>query len=76
MADGNDNDDVFVYMGGDQEVPRGVTHAIIDPSVKIVPRRAFYNRRQLVSVIFHDEVEIIGQEAFWNCESLRRIKKC
>eukprot|EP00986_Skeletonema_menzelii_P014703 scaffold10041_cov94-Skeletonema_menzelii.AAC.1 len=71
MADGNN---VFVYMGGDQEVPRGVTHAVIDPSVKIVPRWAFYCRRQLVSVIFHDDVEIIEDDAFSGCESLRGIK--
>ena len=71
MADGNN---IFVYMGGDQEVPDGVTHAIIDPSVKIVPRMAFYNRRQLVTVIFHDGVEIIGEEAFCYCVSLRGIK--
>eukprot|EP00986_Skeletonema_menzelii_P002606 scaffold710_cov95-Skeletonema_menzelii.AAC.1 len=71
MADGNN---IFVYMGGDQEVPDGVTHAIIDPSVKIVPRWAFRERRQLVSVIFHDGVEIIEEEAFCWCVSLRGIK--
>eukprot|EP00986_Skeletonema_menzelii_P015470 scaffold11853_cov163-Skeletonema_menzelii.AAC.5 len=71
MADGNN---VFVYMGGDQQVPDWVTHAVIDPSVKIVPREAFYNRRQLVSVIFHDDVEIIEREAFCYCVSLRGIK--
>eukprot|EP00986_Skeletonema_menzelii_P004536 scaffold1552_cov151-Skeletonema_menzelii.AAC.1 len=71
MADGNN---IFVYMGGDQEVPDGVTHAIIDPSVKIVPRRAFSYRRQLVSVIFHDGVEIIEDDAFARCVSLRGIK--
>ena len=71
MADGNN---IFVYMGGDQEVPDWVTHAVIDPSVKIVPSMAFYNRRQLVSVIFHDGVEIIERAAFYLCESLRGIK--
>eukprot|EP00986_Skeletonema_menzelii_P004454 scaffold1518_cov113-Skeletonema_menzelii.AAC.6 len=71
-ADGGDN--VFVYMGGDQEVPDGVTHAVIHPSVTIVPRLAFSYRRQLVSVIFHDGVEIIEQDAFYGCESLRGIK--
>eukprot|EP00986_Skeletonema_menzelii_P010833 scaffold5410_cov112-Skeletonema_menzelii.AAC.3 len=71
MADGNN---IFVYMGGDQEVPDWVTHAVIDPSVKIVPSMAFYNRRQLVSVIFHDDVEIIEAAAFNWCVSLRGIK--
>ena len=72
MADGDD--DIFVYMGGEQEVPDGVTHAVIDPSVKTVRWRAFLNRRQLVSVIFHDGVEIIEEEAFYNCRSLPSIK--
>ena len=63
-------------------MPDEITHAIIDPSVKTVRRRAFYNRwrwwqylsrQQLVSVIFHDGVEIIEKEAFYNCESLRGI---
>ena len=67
MADGNN---IFVYMGGDQVVPDWVTHAIIDPSVKIVPRWAFYYRQQLVSVIFHDGVEIIEEDAFEGCVSL------
>ncbi len=67
-ADGAD--DVFVYLGGEQEVPREITHAIIDPSVNIVRRGAFSNCRQLVSVIFHDGVEIIEEFAFCRCESL------
>ena len=74
MADGGDNN-IFVYLGGNQEVPAGVTHAVIDPSVKTVRRRAFFCRRQLVSVVFHDGVEIIEAGAFYKCESLSgRIK--
>ena len=69
MADGG-GDNIFVYLGGEQEVPAGVTHAVIDPSVKTVRRRAFFCRRQLVSVIFHDGVEIIEEDAFFKCESL------
>ena len=61
---------VFVYTGGDQQVPDEITHAIIDPSVKIVRARAFYGRWQLISVEFHDGVEIIEEEAFTNCISL------
>ena len=39
MADVYDGgDDVFVYLGGEQEVPRNVTHVIIDRSVKIFQR--------------------------------------
>ena len=76
MADGGvDNNIIFVYLGGEQEVPFDeITHAIIDPSVNIVRRRAFIFRQQLVFVLFHDGVEIIEAEAFFCCESLSGIK--
>ena len=71
MADG---DNIFVYMGGEQEVPLGITHAVIDPSVNTVRRDAFRDCQQLVSIIFHDDVELIEYEAFRHCSSLRGIK--
>eukprot|EP00986_Skeletonema_menzelii_P001715 scaffold468_cov133-Skeletonema_menzelii.AAC.7 len=51
MAEGarDDDDEIFVYMGGNQQVPDGVRRARIHKSVKIVPKRAFYNRRQSFS---------------------------
>lgn len=55
-------------------MPYGITHAIIDPSVNIVRRHAFEDRGRLVSVIFHDGVEIIEEGAFNECVSLRGIK--
>ena len=72
MADGGD--EIFVYLGGEQRVPYGTTHAIIDPSVKTVRRFAFVNRRRLVSVIFHDGVEIIEDEAFNECVRLNGVR--
>ncbi|KAK1737908.1 leucine-rich repeat domain-containing protein [Skeletonema marinoi] len=74
MADDGDNN-VFVYMGGEQVVPHDVTHVIIDRSVKIIPERAFEHRRELVSVKFHDGVERIEKYAFRGCKSLRRLNK-
>ena len=65
------DDIIFVYVGGDQRVPDGVRRARIHKSVKIVPRRAFYQRRQLISVEFHDGVEIIEEEAFYGCWYLK-----
>jgi hypothetical protein len=56
MADGGD---IFVYVGGEQEVPLDVTHVIIDRSVKIIPERAFIRRTKLVSVETHDDLEKI-----------------
>jgi len=72
-AEGDNNDVAFVYMGGDQEVPFDVTHAIVDRSVDTIRRRAFYNCRHLVSTEMHDGVKIIEEEAFQHCESLKRI---
>ena len=66
-----DDDDIFVYMGGDQQVPDGVRRARIHRSVKIVPRGAFFNRHQLIYVEFHDDIEIIEKDAFYNCISLK-----
>ncbi len=67
------NNDVFVYMGGDQVVPRDVTHAIVDRSVDTIRVRAFYGCRSLVSIVMHDGVELIEYMAFYNCPSLKRI---
>ncbi|KAK1733522.1 leucine-rich repeat domain-containing protein [Skeletonema marinoi] len=72
MADALDDDDeVFVYMGGDQEVPQHVRRARLHRSVKNIRAAAFYNRRNLISVEFHDEIEIIEEYAFRGCKSLR-----
>ena len=65
--------DVFVYMGGRQEVPRNVIHVRVHKSVKIIPRWAFWNCRNLVSVEMHDGVEIIEEEAFDCCRCLKSI---
>eukprot|EP00985_Skeletonema_marinoi_P003271 scaffold1368_cov72-Skeletonema_marinoi.AAC.3 len=73
MADGG-GDNIFIYMGGEQVVPRDVKHVIIDRSVKIIPERAFYGRKQLVSVETHEEVERMERDAFHGCISLRKIK--
>jgi len=67
-------DDIFVYLGGDQEVPRNVAHVIIDRSVNIIPEKAFCERRQLISVEMHEDVEKIEFAAFYSCSSLRKIK--
>ena len=69
----DDGDDVFVYMGGDQRVPRDVTHIRIHKSVKIISREAFLNCRKLVTIEMHDGVEIIEKWAFYDCRSLRGI---
>ena len=74
MQAAEDNDDeTFVYMGGDQHVPRHVRRAKIHVSVKIVPARAFLNRKQLTYVEFHDGIEVIEQYSFFGCINLRGL---
>eukprot|EP00984_Skeletonema_dohrnii_P031616 scaffold24326_cov79-Skeletonema_dohrnii-CCMP3373.AAC.5 len=73
VEDGGD-DDVFVYMGGDQVVPRNVRRVKIDISVKFIPPRAFTGRHNLIYVEFHDGVERIEEFAFPGCTSLRSVK--
>jgi hypothetical protein len=69
-AQQQEEDDIFVYMGGDQEVPERVRRARIHKSVKIIRARAFQNREHLISVEFHDGIEIIEDFAFNWCNSL------
>jgi hypothetical protein len=63
-------DNIFVYTGGEQVVPRNVTHVRIDRSVKIIPEMAFQYRHSLIYVEFHDGIERIGKEAFFVCPLL------
>ena len=74
MAEAQDDDEFFIYTGGEQEVPRNVRRVRIDKSVKIIPRNAFNGRVRLVHVDFHDGIEIIGGRAFSNCPLLSSIK--
>ena len=71
MADHADEEDIFVYTGGEQIVPRDVTHVIVDKSVTIIRREAFNDRESLVSIEMHDGIEIIEEGAFCGCISLR-----
>ena len=71
-----DDDEIFVYMGGNQSVPDRVRRAKIHISVKIVPEGAFVNHqyqnsRRLMYVEFHDDIEIVEEDAFNYCYSLR-----
>ena len=48
MAEDGGDDDIFVYMGGDQVVPEDVRRVRIDKSVKIIPSWAFEYREHLI----------------------------
>ncbi|KAK1742685.1 leucine-rich repeat domain-containing protein [Skeletonema marinoi] len=75
MAEAHEDDDIFVYMGGDQVVPLNVRRVKIDKSVKIITSQAFEHRRRLIYVEFHDGIEIIGKWAFHGCISLKSLVK-
>jgi hypothetical protein len=79
MADNQLNDvggdDIFVYTGRGQEVPRDVKRVRIAENVDTILARAFKNCRQLIEVEGHDKIKKIEQYAFLNCHSLRRVTK-
>ena len=65
-------EDVFVYNGVD-EVPQNVTHVRVDPSVTIIPVRAFYERGSLEEVELPEGLIRIEDDAFHDCTSLETI---
>ena len=74
MAEAWDDDQIFVYTGGDQAVPMDIRRVRIDKSVNIIPERAFEFRRSLIYIEFHEGIETIGKWAFHCCRSLRSVK--
>jgi hypothetical protein len=78
MADQiNDGGEIlFLYTGGEQEIPSNVTRVLIDKSVKIVPADAFSRHKYLMEVEGQDGIAttIIERRAFYFCISLRRVK--
>ncbi len=68
-------DDIFVYTGGDQRVPRDVRQVRIAENVDTILARTFYCCRQLIEVVGHDRLRKIEREAFQGCIWLRRVMK-
>jgi hypothetical protein len=77
----NDLEGYFVYLGREDEyhcredevVPEDMIRVWVHPSVKIIRRKAFFDRRQLTTVILNHGLEEIGRFAFSKCTSLRGI---
>ncbi|CAJ1927496.1 unnamed protein product [Cylindrotheca closterium] len=69
-------ENVFIYRGGYQEVPRHVTRVYIDPSVDEIKNKAFKGCKELREVVFAKDgrLEVIGSFAFMGCESLELIE--
>ena len=70
-ADDNDDGEVFVYRGG--RAPQHVTHVLIDKSVDVIEKNAFFNCEHLVKVETHNGIRTVGEWAFYNCPSLPHI---
>ena len=50
----------FIYRGQKRsEIPRDVTHATVDPSVKVIDDRAFKDCDQLVKVVLCEGLQQI-----------------
>ena len=64
----------FHYTGQAQdEIPRNMTHLIIDASVREIPEDAFQDCRVLVDVEIREGLLVIGECAFCNCRSLQFV---
>jgi hypothetical protein len=62
----------FVYTG-QENVPDGVIHVRVHPSIKVICAKAFFRQSRLINVELHDVIEVIEWEAFRDCRSLREI---
>ena len=62
----------FVYTG-QENVPDGVIHVRVHPSIKVICARAFFRQIRLIGVELHDGIEVIGKWAFGYCRSLHEI---
>eukprot|EP00554_Chaetoceros_debilis_P009070 CAMPEP_0194099472 /NCGR_PEP_ID=MMETSP0150-20130528/644_1 /TAXON_ID=122233 /ORGANISM="Chaetoceros debilis, Strain MM31A-1" /LENGTH=338 /DNA_ID=CAMNT_0038785683 /DNA_START=122 /DNA_END=1135 /DNA_ORIENTATION=+ len=66
---------LLIYHGlDDEEVPKDVTHVIVDNSVTVIKAFAFNGCKLLVSVIMYDNVKRIEGQAFSGCIALRFIR--
>ncbi len=69
------DDDIFVYTGGDQEVPRDVKRVRIAENVDTIPERTFQHCAQLIEVVGHNRLRKIEQYAFHDCPCLSNVSK-
>ena len=73
--DGVGGDEIFVYTGGEQRVPRDVKRVRIAENVDTIVARSFSRCEQLIEVESHDKMKKIEEGAFINCRRLRRVTK-
>ena len=64
---------VFVYTRR-AVVPKDVVLVRIDPSVLVIPERAFLGRKKLKAIKLHDELCEIEYCAFYQCTALKELR--
>jgi hypothetical protein len=67
-------DNFVYYWQEDESILRDVTQVIVHSSVRAIKDYSLYCCMQLVILIFNEELEKIGWEAFKQCTSLECIK--
>ena len=68
-------DEIFVYTGGEQEVPDDVERVRIAENIDAIPARTFQGREQLIEVVGHNKMKKIEGSAFIGCDRLRTLSK-
>jgi len=67
------NNETFIYMGGDMVVPQDVVRVRVHPSVTVIPERAFEERSKLEEIELCEGLLEIGEKAFRYCKALKHI---
>ena len=70
----HEEEEEFVYVGGDTLAPQHVVHAQVHPSVSIIPEGTFSFCDQLKDVKLCEGLLEIGDGAFHGCSALKRIQ--
>ncbi len=68
-------DDIFVYTGGEQRVPRDVKRVRIADNIDTILAETFRDCQQLIEVEGHKKIKKIKTLAFYGCPQLRWVKK-
>mmetsp|Transcript_4219 Transcript_4219/g.4847 ORF Transcript_4219/g.4847 Transcript_4219/m.4847 type:complete len:425 (+) Transcript_4219:176-1450(+) len=61
------------YTGGDEVISPNIRYIIIDKSVNMIPDETFCDHEQLERIKLHDELQMIGDSAFYGCHHLQII---
>jgi hypothetical protein len=75
LNDNGGDDDIFIYIGGEQRVPRDVKRVRIAENVDIILAETFRECFQLIEVEGQNKIKKIEQYAFNNCRRLRKVTK-